>query len=149
MHLHDACLFSTSVVWKFIDANVTGIVYLMDQRKRKTLLAQVERQQPELPSVPDSSQLAYIYQDSLNGNVTPDQSTKSICLLEDQTQSILHLWHKLQWGQNCGGSTQDYSIRHYSAKFVQASNSGKNTFWRQRCWGGRINRVFVFKLTNC
>lgn len=44
-----------------IDVNVTGIRYLMDQRLRKTLLAQVKRPQPGPPSVPDSSQLAYIF----------------------------------------------------------------------------------------
>lgn len=44
-----------SLMW-----TVTSIRFLMDQRQRKTFLAEVKTEQPELPSVPDSSQLAYI-----------------------------------------------------------------------------------------
>lgn len=40
----ESCLSRTSAALNFVDVSVTGIRYLIDQRQRKTFLAQVKRQ---------------------------------------------------------------------------------------------------------
>lgn len=115
----DACSSWTSYVWELIDVNVTDIRYLMDQRERKTLLAQVKDSSLSFHLVLIHHSLHSSFPITISG--TPDQSTVSICLLEHHTQPIPYHWHKHQWLQNSDGPTWNNSTFQRSAKIAEGS----------------------------